>query len=174
MVQEFFSQSYPNQTKEDMKTLSVFAIIFVLSPLVTADQKLPDTAPVDRPSLPPAGMTVSLPDKVSLSKGGNLPLTLTFAKDAGANYTFTNSVVTIVLLDEAGRQVRDSLMDPFHREAAVRQVTIDDHNSVYAPSIALNRTYKGLQVGSRYQLVCTLPTHGVQVLAGSAWFTLTE
>jgi hypothetical protein len=119
-------------------------------------------------------MAVSLPDKVSLNKGGGLPLTLNFVNEAGTNYTFTNSHMTIILLDEGGQQVRDPLKDPFYREAAVRQVELEGHAPEYAPTVAFNKGFKGLQVGKRYQIVCALPTGGVQVLAGSAWFTLVE
>lgn len=148
--------------------------MLVLSNFVTADQNIPAAAPDQRPASPPSRMTVSLPDKVSLNKSGVLPLTLNFVNEAGTKYTFTNSHMTIILLDEGGQQVRDPLKDTFYREAAVRQVVLEGHAPEYAPAVAFNKSFTGLQVGKRYQIVCALPTGGVQVLAGSAWFTLAE
>ncbi len=148
--------------------------MWVLSNISTADQNLPAAAPDHRPASPPSRMAVSLPDKVSLKKGGGLPLTLHFVNEAGTKYAFTNSQLTIILLDEGGHQVRDPLKDPFYREAAVRQVILEGHAPEYAPAVVFNKSFNGLQVGKRYQIVCALPTGGVQVLAGSAWFTLTE
>jgi len=160
--------------KKTMKTICVFSITLVLLNLVKADQYNPTAAANDRPASPPSGMVVSLPDKVSLNMGGGLPLQLHFVNVAGTHYTFTNSQMTIILLDEGGQQVRDPHKDPFYREAAVRNVVLEGHAPEYSPKITFNKDFKGLQVGKRYQIVCALPTGGVQVLAGSAWFILSE
>jgi hypothetical protein len=122
----------------------------------------------DPPARPPSQMTVSLPDKVSL--GQRVPLTLAFVNEAGQKPTFPNTAFTIVLLDEEGRQVKD----PFIREAVARDVVLEGRTPEYAPPLAFNRECKGLQVGKQYRLVCVLPVGGVQALAGSARFTLTE
>ena len=117
---------------------------------------------------PPSGMTVSLPDKVSLAK--RVPLKLTFVNAEGQKQKFANSAFAIVLLDENGKQVKDA----FHREAVVREVVLEGRTPEYAPPLAFNRQCKGLQVGRQYQFVCVLPIGGIDVLVGSARFTLVE
>jgi len=121
-----------------------------------------------QPPRPPSGMTVALPDKVSLAK--RVPLKLTFVNAEGQKQKFANSAFAIVLLDENGKQVKD----PFHREAVARAVVLEGRTPEYTPPLAFNRECKGLQVGRRCQVVCVLPIGGIDVLAGSARFTLVE
>jgi hypothetical protein len=121
-----------------------------------------------QPARPPSQMTVSLPDKISLSKE-KVPMKLTFVNEAGQKPKCANSAFAIILLDENGKQVKD----PFIREAVAREVVLEGRTPEYEPPLAFNRQCKGLQVGKQYQLVCVLPTGGIQALAGSARFTLT-
>src|SRR5262245_43727389 len=123
----------------------------------------------EQPARPPSQMAVALPDEVSLGKE-RVPLKLTFVGEAGRRQAFANSAFAIALLDEGGRQVKDALI----REAVAREVVLEGRAPEYAPPLAFNRGCKGLRVGGRYQLVVVLPVGGVEVLAGSARFTLAE